>query len=326
MTPPEPTATRSRPRSSGQPYVVACLTGHGVGPEVMAGASRALAEVSRQHGFTVEQVHPPFAGEARTQTGHPLPSATRSVTLGADAILAAGADEPALEDVKAELDLAARMIRIVLDDGRDLTLLAPLQESTESWTLERAFTTARARSGRIASVAVSADWRERVGRHATRHEGVPVADVSLAAVMQALASDPGALGILLVERPLADAVVAAPRLAGRRYLSATGFLSASGPGLFTPHHEHAPEAAGQGVADPSEALLAAALLLGEGLGRRSAAEALDESLAATLSAPHRTPETPVNGVSATTREFVDAVLGLLPSARRDTEFALGVAR
>ena len=32
------------------------------------------------------------------------------------------------------------------------------------------------------------------------------------------------------------------------------------------------------------------------------------------------------GVAATTREFADTVLGLLPSARRDTEFALGVGR
>jgi 3-isopropylmalate dehydrogenase len=309
-----------------RPYVVACLAGHGVGPEVMAGASRALAEVSRQHGFAVEQVHPPFAGEAMTQTGHPLPAATRNATLGADAILAAGATEPALEDVKAELDLAARMVRIVLDDGRDLTLLAPLHESVEEWTIERAFLTARARSGRIASVAVSPWWRERVARHAARHDGVTVTDVSLADALHALAQDPAVQGILLVERTLADAVVAAPRLGGRRYLSATGYLSASGPGLFTPHHEHPAEAAGQGVADPSEAILAAALLLGEGLGRRSAAEALDESLAAALSAPRRTPDLGGGGVSVTTREFVDAVLGLLPSARRDTDFALGVGR
>jgi 3-isopropylmalate dehydrogenase len=309
-----------------RPYVVACLTGHGVGPEVMAGASRALSEVSRQHGFTVEQVHPPFAGEARTQTGHPLPASTRAATLRADAILAAGAAEPALEDVKDELDLAAQMIRVVLDDGSDLTLVAPLHESTEDWTLDRAFTTARARSGRVASVAVSAEWRRRVARHAAHHAGVTLVDVSLAKALHALAVDPSVDGIVLVERALADAVIGAPRLGGRRYLSATGYLAASGPGLFTPHHEHAAEAAGQGVANPSEALLAAALLLGEGLGRRSAAEALDESLAAALSTPRRTPDLGGNGVSATTREFVDAVLGLLPSARRDTEFALGVGR
>jgi hypothetical protein len=34
----------------------------------------------------------------------------------------------------------------------------------------------------------------------------------------------------------------------------------------------------------------------------------------------------VEGLGATTRQFVDLVLDLLPSARRDTEFAMAVAR
>ena len=84
--------------------------------------------------------------------------------------------------------------------------------------------------------------------------------------------------------------------------------------------------AGQGVANPSEMLLAAALMLGEGLGRRAAAEALEQSLAAALAARVRPPDMAGATLGATTREFVDVVLGLLPSARRDTEFAMGVTR
>src|SRR5204863_2334651 len=38
-------------------YTVACLAGDGVGPELMAEACRTLAEVSRLHGFRVEDVH-----------------------------------------------------------------------------------------------------------------------------------------------------------------------------------------------------------------------------------------------------------------------------
>ena len=63
--------------SGRRTFVVACLAGHGIGPEVTAAASRALAQVSRQHGFRVEEVHPPFDGEAVMQSGHPLPAATR---------------------------------------------------------------------------------------------------------------------------------------------------------------------------------------------------------------------------------------------------------
>lgn len=66
--------------------------------------------------------------------------------------------------------------------------------------------------------------------------------------------------------------------------------------------------------------------LSEGCGRRAAGDALEESLVAAL----RRPRCPVGvagpGVAVTTKEFVDAVLGLLPSVRRDTEFALGVGR
>ena len=58
-------------------YVVACLAGHGIGPEITAAASRALAGLAREHGFAIEELHPPFDSEALTRSGHPLPAATR---------------------------------------------------------------------------------------------------------------------------------------------------------------------------------------------------------------------------------------------------------
>ena len=74
-------------------------------------------------------------------------------------------------------------------------------------------------------------------------------------------------------------------------------------------------------------LLAVALLLGEGLGRHAAAETLEGSVVAALRRPERTPDVADGGrLASGTREFVDVVLGLLPSARRDTEFAFEGAR
>jgi isocitrate/isopropylmalate dehydrogenase len=118
-------------------------------------------------------------------------------------------------------------------------------------------------------------------------------------------------------------VAEAPRLGGRRRLVASGQLSATGPSLFGPAEGTTSDVAGYGVADPSPMLLATALLLSEGLGRHSAGEALEESLTAALRASQR-PAYQGTSVTATSREFVDAVLALLRSARRDTEFALGV--
>ena len=37
-------------------YTVACLSGDGIGPELMAEASRALAEAGRLHGFGLSRI------------------------------------------------------------------------------------------------------------------------------------------------------------------------------------------------------------------------------------------------------------------------------
>jgi 3-isopropylmalate dehydrogenase len=311
---------------SGRTYVIAYLAGNGIGPEMTAAASRALSQVARQHGFRLDEVHPPFDGEAVTRSGHPLPVQTRRATLAADAVLVAGATAPALDGVKAELDLAAAVTRSLDERGRVLTVVAPLDEGAPDWALERAFATARAQRGRVAAVGVNDGWRVRVDLHASHHDGVDVEHVALAEALDRLATSSDDFDVLAVERGLAEAVIRAPQRAGRRRLQATGLLSPTGPALFAPTHGAAHDIAGQGVANPSEILLAAALLLGEGLGRRAAAEALEESLAAALAAPVRPPDMAVEGLGATTRQFVDLVLDLLPSARRDTEFAMAVAR
>ena len=57
---------------------VACLAGDGVGPELMAAATRALERVSKLHQLELDDRHFPFGGEAVTRPGHPLPAATRA--------------------------------------------------------------------------------------------------------------------------------------------------------------------------------------------------------------------------------------------------------
>lgn len=306
-------------------YVVACLAGNGIGPEVMAQASRALAEVSALHGFQVEELHLPFAGEALTRSGHPLPAVTRRSALAADAVLVAGSTQPALESLRAELDLATVVVRAQLVDGGDLTVFAPFEADADDWTVERAFASAEARTGRIVSVGVDDAWRERVDRHATDHDVVVVRHLTLAEALHELVESPGSLGVVVTEGVLVDALTEVARLGNRgRHPTATGLLSRTGPGLFSPTHGSAHDIAGQGVANPSEMLLAAALLLGEGVGRRSAAETLEGSVATAMLRPGGTPDRALSGSLASgTREFVDVVLGLLPGARRDTEFALG---
>jgi isocitrate/isopropylmalate dehydrogenase len=302
-------------------YLVACLAGHGIGPEVMAEASRALAEVSRLHGFVVDEAHLPFGREAVTRSGNELPAATRAAYLGADAILFASSSQPALDSVKEGLDLVASVTQMRMPGG-DVTVFAPLVDDAEDWTIERAFAAARGRNGRLASVSVSRSWRTRVALAAAENDVVEVRHLSLAEALPLLLS--GNLDVLVTEQALAEALAQLPQLAPSfRPLMATGLLAATGPSLFGPKHGSALDIAGQGVANPSEMLLAAALMLGEGFGRRWAAETLERSVGSALSSGYRTPDMAQAGVASTTREFVDVVLSLLPSSRNDTEFAIG---
>ena len=53
--------------------------------------------------FELDDVHLPFAGEAVTRSGHPLPPETRNAYRDVDAILVASPHEPAFDGVKADL-------------------------------------------------------------------------------------------------------------------------------------------------------------------------------------------------------------------------------
>src|SRR5690349_19303041 len=154
-------------------YSVACLSGDGIGPELMAEASRAVVEAGRLHGFQVDEVHAPFAGEAVARHGHPLPPGTRAACREADAVLVALTREPALEGVKAELDLVWRVQRVRLPDG-DLAVVSPLADDAEELAVARAFQLARSRRARLSAVGEGRAWDALVERESERNPGVQV--------------------------------------------------------------------------------------------------------------------------------------------------------
>lgn len=303
-------------------YTVACLSGDGIGPEVMAEASRALADVCRMHGFTLDEQHVAFGGDAVRRFGHALPASTRAACRRADAVLVATTTEPALEGVKAELDLTWRMTRVRLN-GTRLTVVSPLADDAEELAVERAFALACNRQARVTSVGASKAWRAVVDRVAEASPGVIVEHVSFESVVRTLFRRPAAFDVIVSEEVFAEALSHTAAYAhGSTRMVASGRLSALGAGIFGPTHGSALEIAGQGVANPSGMLLAAALML-EGLGERSAARTLENAVAETLGNVH-TPDLVAAGVGATTREFMNVLLAALPGARTDTEFA-GVA-
>jgi isocitrate/isopropylmalate dehydrogenase len=309
----------------GRHYVVACLAGAGTGPELMAEASRTLYDVSHMHGFAVDDVHVPFGTEAVARTGIPLPLSTRSAYLEADAVLVADIREPTLKEVESELDLRAAATRVRLASGTGFTLVTPLSDQLGTWAVERAFSVARSSRARLASIDESPTWRELVDGEARWHDGVIVEHLSVAEGLPAVAFQPERFDVIVTGWAFADTLLSiVTSLYGDARVVAHGRLAEHGPSIFGPVHADLPDVAGQGVVDPSSILLAVSLMLSEGLGERSAADTLADALsAARVTGPHDDAR-PERAVGTSTREFADAVLGLLPRANRNAEFHPGI--
>src|SRR5437868_12170601 len=137
---------------SSRAWTVACLAGDGVGPELMAESSRVLAEVARLHGLHLDDRHLPFGGEALTRFGHPLPQSTRDGYRHADAIFVSSPDDPALDGVKADLDLSTRVSRVHNLPRGDLLVVEPATFGSDEVAIARAFQIAAGRRARLTSV------------------------------------------------------------------------------------------------------------------------------------------------------------------------------
>lgn len=292
---------------------VACLAGDGVGPELMAAATRALDGVAKLHGWSLDDVHLPFAGEAVTRSGHPLPAATRAGYRNADAILVTSSTEPALEGVKADLQLAWRIAGVHLGPGSDVLIAAPVGDWANGIAVERAFTCASARRGRVVAVGDSADWRAAIARARVRHDGLAVEESGLGETLIRLRERPESLDLIVTEAQLYTGIVdAAAHFAGTQASVAQAWLPDEGPGVFAPGSSEADDVAGFGVVDPTGMLLTASLLLAEGLESRSSSRTLERAVG-------EVETRRAGAVSRDTRSFTDAVLELLPRARTDVD-------
>jgi len=286
------------------PKTVACLAGDGVGPELMAAATRALDRVATLHSIKLDDVHLPFAGEGVTRSGHPLPAETRTAYRDADAILVATPHEPALEGVKADLQLAWRVARI-----GDFVVAGPLGEWANPVALAHAFSSAASRRGRVLCVGDSPAWRSAVDEERARWNGLEVETASLGEALVRVREEPETLDVVVTEAGLVSGMIdAAAHFTGASVAQA--WLPDEGPGLFFPGAYESDEVAGFGVVDPRGMLLTASLMLAEGLKRRSASRTLERAVGAA---------TRRHGVSDDTRSFTDAVIELMPQARTDVE-------
>ena len=263
---------------SKRQHTVACLAGDGTGPELIAEASRTLHSVARTHGFGIDDVHVTFGSEALTRSGHALPAATRAAYLEAQAILVASLADPTFVAVELELDLRARITRVVFGGGR-ITVISPLAADDDEWMLDRAFSVARRSRARLASVDLDERFADLVDSIAEHHPGVEVEHVGVSDGIKAVAFRPELFDVVVTGSILGQALdEIAASLDREERVVASGRLAENGPSVFSPAHADSPEDAGHGITDPGSMLLAASLLLAEGLGEQRAAETLVAAL------------------------------------------------
>src|SRR3954471_12870650 len=215
---------------------VACLTGAGTAPELMAEAVFALDRVARLHNLRLRETHATFGGVAFARAAQMVPPATRTALLASDAVLVAGADEPALTEVMGELDLRAQVTQVRFGHDDDVVLVAPRFADASEWTVERAFAIAERRTLRLAAVG-DADWNELVDGVAARHDHVTVEHIAPKLAIPLAAFNASRFDVVAVAPAWAEAmgeIVAAPAAAR---VAAHGLLAEHGPSMFVPAPE-----------------------------------------------------------------------------------------
>ena len=286
---------------------VACLTGAGTAPELMAEAVFALDRVARLHNLRVRETHATFGGVAFARAGQMVPPATRAAILAADAVLVAGAEEPALNEVMGELDLRAQATRVRFGHHDDVLIVAPRSEETSEWTVERAFEIAERRTLRLTAVG-DGEWNELVDTVAAGYEHVLVEHIAPKLALPLAAFNAARFDVVAVSPAWAEAIgeiIAAPAAAR---VAAHGLLAGHGPSLFVPAPDGGFALAGAGVANPSSMLLATAMMLDLALGQHAAGATLAGAVSATLVDGPQTPDLLRHGVGATSREFTSRVV------------------
>jgi 3-isopropylmalate dehydrogenase len=145
-------------------------------------------------------------------------------------------------------------------------------------------------------------WSRIVDAVATEFPDVAVDYLHVDAATIFLTTDPARFDVVVTDNLFGDILTdLAAAVTGGIGLAASGNINPERvtPSMFEPVHGSAPDIAGQGVADPTAAILSAGLLL-DHLGHADAARALDEGVVADLTSR-------VSGTARSTSQIGDAI-------------------
>lgn len=181
--------------------------------------------------------------------------------------------------------------------------------------VRRAFDLARERRRHVTSVdkanvlETSRLWRSTVQRIAADYPDVKLEHQLVDSMAMLLLTQPSRYDVVVTENLFGDILTdEAAALAGSLGLLPSASLGEAKAGLYEPIHGSAPDIAGQGAANPTGAILSAALLLRHSLGLEQEATAVEAAVAEVI---ERGPHTRDIGGQAGTRDVLDAVLAAL---------------
>ncbi len=172
-----------------------------------------------------------------------------------------------------------------------------------------AFRQAARRRNRITSVdkasllEASRLWRRVVDEVAREYPSVQLEHREADAMSFELLQAPHRFDVIVTDNLFGDILAdEAALIAGATSVLPSASLG-EGPALFKPAHGPAPDLAGRGIANPTGAILAVAMLLEHALNRPDLARIVESAVGVTL----RDVRTPDVGGKASTREFTEAV-------------------
>ncbi|MBV7295157.1 3-isopropylmalate dehydrogenase [Corynebacterium sp. TAE3-ERU12] len=134
-------------------------------------------------------------------------------------------------------------------------------------------------------------WQRTVDEVATEYPEVEVSYCHIDAATIYMVTDPSRFDVIVTDNLFGDIITdEAGAVAGGIGLAASGCIDASGtnPSMFEPVHGSAPDIAGQGIADPTAAILSAAMMLRH-VGRAADAERIEAAVEADVAQRGDTP-------------------------------------
>jgi 3-isopropylmalate dehydrogenase len=186
-----------------------------------------------------------------------------------------------------------------------------------------AFGMAVGRRGKVTSVdkanvlACSRLWRQVVDEIGRSYPDVQLEHLLIDAATMHLIKRPRDFDVILTGNMFGDILSDETSvLAGSMGMLPSASIGQGQVGMYEPIHGSAPDIAGQGLANPLAAILAAAMLLRHSLGLEAEARAVETAVAHVLDAGHRTADlTSQGGPHVTTQQMGSLVIDALTAQK-----------